>query len=67
MAGLPGRKPVVILSDNLPLATPDEVDPVSRGKAIGSGIGGPILASMRHGWMSPFALAWSSTPSIRAG
>ena len=40
MAGLPGRKSVVILSDNLPLATPDEVDPVSRGKAIESGIGG---------------------------
>ena len=48
MAGLPGRKSVVILSDSLPLATPDEVDPLSGSAAIGSGMGGPILASMRH-------------------
>lgn len=58
MAGLPGRKSVVILSDNLPLQVPDEIEP--RGtqgvggqdspgsQSVGSGAGGPILASMRR-------------------
>lgn len=56
MAGLPGRKSVVILSDSLPLRTPDDIQPIgtqgvggNNGEAaVGSGTGGPILAAMRH-------------------
>jgi VWFA-related protein len=57
MAGLPGRKSVVILSDNLPLRTPDDIEPLGTqgvggnsagAPAVGSGTGGPILAAMRH-------------------
>jgi len=56
MADLPGRKSVVILSDSLPLRTPDDIQPIgtqglggNNGEpAVGSGTGGPILAAMRH-------------------
>jgi VWFA-related protein len=47
MAGLPGRKSVVILSDNLPIGTPDETNPFKM-EGAGSGRGGLILASMRR-------------------
>lgn len=47
MADLPGRKSIVVLSDSLPLATPDELE-VDGSTAVGSGVfGGPILQSMR--------------------
>lgn len=47
MASLPGRKSVVILSENLPIETPDETDP-NGFKYTGSGKAGPILAAMRR-------------------
>lgn len=50
MASLPGRKSVVVLSDHMPLATPDELtSPGDSSNATGSGMfGGPILGSMRR-------------------
>ncbi|HXJ95756.1 MAG TPA: VWA domain-containing protein [Terriglobia bacterium] len=47
MADLPGRKAVVVLSDSLPLAAPDEKDSFQT-VIVGSGMGGRILASMRR-------------------
>jgi VWFA-related protein len=47
MTSLPGRKSVVILSDTLPIRTPDEIGPWGTREA-GSGTGGLILASMRR-------------------
>jgi VWFA-related protein len=50
MASLPGRKSVVVLSDHMPLATPDELtSPGDSSNATGTGMfGGPILSSMRR-------------------
>ena len=50
MAGLPGRKSVVILGDRMPLATPDELtSPGDSSNATGTGMfGGPILSGMRR-------------------
>ena len=50
MTSLPGRKSVVVLSDHMPLATPDELtSPGDSSTATGSGMfGGPILSSMRR-------------------
>jgi len=47
MTTLPGRKSVVILSDNLPVRTPDEIGPFQT-EVVGSGAGGRILVSMRR-------------------
>jgi len=47
MAGLPGRKSVVILSNSLPIRAPDEIDPWGT-RDVGSGMGGRIMASMRR-------------------
>jgi VWFA-related protein len=57
MADLPGRKSVVILSDSLPIRTPDDIEYLGTqsvggnpagAPAVGSGTGGPILAGMRR-------------------
>ncbi len=51
MRDLPGRKSVVILSDSLPIRTPDDIVPFGNSAgapAVGSGAGGPILAAMRR-------------------
>lgn len=47
MTSLPGRKSVVILSDSLPIRTPDEIEPWGT-RTVGSGTGGRILAGMRR-------------------
>jgi len=47
MTTLPGRKSIVILSDNLPIRTPDEIGPFGT-VVVGSGAGGRILVSMRR-------------------
>jgi VWFA-related protein len=56
MSDLPGRKSVVILSDSLPIRTPDDTEPLgtqsilgnsATAPAVGSGTGGPILAGIR--------------------
>ena len=47
MAPMPGRKCIVILSDNLPLRTPDEINPFQTVD-VGSGEGGRILPSIRR-------------------
>ncbi len=57
MADLPGRKSVVILSDSLPIRTPDDVVPLGTqsvlgnpagAPAVGTGTGGSILDGMRR-------------------
>ena len=50
MTSLPGRKSVVVLSDHMPLATPDELtNPADPSEAAGTGMfGGPVLTSMRR-------------------
>ena len=49
MAGLPGRKSVVLISDSLRLTSPDDMDPGSGQAATGTGsFLSPIYASMRR-------------------
>ncbi len=47
MAGLPGRKSVIIFSDHLPLAPRDDLNFDGSAAEIGSGKGSPILSGMR--------------------
>jgi VWFA-related protein len=47
MADLPGRKSVVILSDDLPIRTPDDLEAFAT-QSVGSGMSGPIVAAMRR-------------------
>ena len=47
MATLPGRKSIVILSDNLPIRTPDELSPLQTAN-VDSGSGGLIMVSVRR-------------------
>ena len=49
MAGLPGRKSVVLISDGLRLASPDELNPFTQEKDTGTGAFlSPIYTSMRR-------------------
>ncbi len=57
MRDLPGRKSVVILSDSLPIRTPDDIVPLGTqnvlgnpagAPAVGSGTGGLILSGMHR-------------------
>ena len=49
MEELPGRKSVVLISDGLRLASPDELNPFTGDKDIGTGAFlSPIYLSMRH-------------------
>jgi len=63
MAGLPGRKSVVILSNSLPIRAPDEIDPWGTSAAAWAGASWPACAGW---WMNRSARAWCSTPSIPA-
>jgi VWFA-related protein len=47
MTSLPGRKSVVILSDSLPIRTPDEIEPWGT-RAVSTGMTSRILPAMRR-------------------
>ncbi len=48
MAGLPGRKSLILLSDALRMSSPDEMNSTTGSPETGTGMGGPIYPSLRR-------------------